>query len=895
MPVDGLVVEAGRPAERHLAVVGGGRTDVAPLGIEDDGDAGGLGVGDGGLERRRTGGPVRLVAGGLGLDRSAAPGDGVDDGEVELAEGGGDGCGTVLALEVRGPQRRREQVRPGIESDAGDRARLSDALIESVGRVHEPRRYRRRPLGSGAGSTPPRCPPIPPTVPRVSEVSDVGLDSGFGLLFEASLAPSALLDIDGVVCSVNPALCTSLGRPPADLVGRPLSDLVVPSDRDAADALVAAVARERQPVTFRRMVVTPDGERWLEGSISTFDGGTGDAVMLLQAKDVTSEVVADERLRTSEAISRASLDALEQGVMLTDMLGRVRMVNAAGRQMLGYTEDELTALVYSGQWTTFHEDGSVVPLEERAIRRTTETGEPVDDAIVVWVSKAGTPITLRVATREVLDPDGNRVAVVSALTDVTEQRRDDARRRQLEARFEGAFLHAPEGVAIASDGAIVAANPALREIVGLTDEEILGRSLRDLFVSDDRDRVAAALDDAIERTAPAEVVGAVERPDGSQRTVRGRAVPRSADDGVEVIVHLEDVTDAMATSDRLRKTEARFAALVERSNDIICLLDADGRIVYASPAGARVLGYEHGSTTGLAFGSLVHPDDQVRVAEVFASLLASPGGVESLDVRLHTADGSWRFVEVVAVNRLDDPDVRGIVANVRDVSERAQAASRLRWQAFHDPLTGLPNRALLVDRLGHALARARRDDLRTALLYIDLDRFKVVNDTYGHEFGDQLLIEVGRRLSAAVRGDDTVARLGGDEFVVLAEALGSEAEATLVASRINESLADPIVIGGEDGRHQCLDRRRVRHRPSPRDAPPRRRQRPLPGQGARQGSLRGLRRRAPPPGVAAGRHRAAAAEGARRRRRDHRPLPAGDRPADGHAGVGRGADEDQGP
>ena len=191
---------------------------------------------------------------------------------------------------------------------------------------------------------------------------------------------------------------------------------------------------------------------------------------------------------------------------------------------------------------------------------------------------------------------------------------------------------------------------------------------------------------------------------------------------------------------------------------------------------------------------MVHPDDQAELNETFRRLVLEPTTTVTAEVRVSTTDGEWRHVEIVATNRLDDPAVDGIVANVRDVTERAEAATRLAWQAFHDALTGLPNRALLNDRLGHAVDRARRVGDLTALLFLDLDRFKLVNDSMGHEAGDQLLVEVGRRLEQAVRAGDTVARLGGDEFVVLVESVSETDEVIALAERIGAVVAAPIQL-----------------------------------------------------------------------------------------------------
>ena len=168
-----------------------------------------------------------------------------------------------------------------------------------------------------------------------------------------------------------------------------------------------------------------------------------------------------------------------------------------------------------------------------------------------------------------------------------------------------------------------------------------------------------------------------------------------------------------------------------------------------------------------------------------------------MEFRARHADGSWRTLEAIAKNLLDDPAVGGVVVNYRDITERKALEEQLRHQAFHDVLTGLANRSLFRDRLGHALARAARGALPTAVLYLDLDDFKAINDRLGHAEGDRLLVAVGERLLTATRAGDTVARLGGDEFAIIVEET-DPTEAAQAATRILQALAPPFDVGGRE-------------------------------------------------------------------------------------------------
>lgn len=215
---------------------------------------------------------------------------------------------------------------------------------------------------------------------------------------------------------------------------------------------------------------------------------------------------------------------------------------------------------------------------------------------------------------------------------------------------------------------------------------------------------------------------------------------------------------------------------------------------YVSPSYEQVLGHRPESVAGREVLDLIHPDDAGRAEQFFERVAAAPGASPSLELRLRHADGAWRHVELIASNLLSDPNVRGIVTNSRDITERKRSEEKLAHQAFHDALTGLPNRHLLLNRLDHALTgrTARRDSV--AILFFDLDKFKVLNDSLGHDAGDDLLIDVGKRLEASLRPEDTVARLGGDEFVVLLEEVEGMGQVIYVAERVIKIFEAPFLL-----------------------------------------------------------------------------------------------------
>jgi diguanylate cyclase (GGDEF)-like protein/PAS domain S-box-containing protein len=247
----------------------------------------------------------------------------------------------------------------------------------------------------------------------------------------------------------------------------------------------------------------------------------------------------------------------------------------------------------------------------------------------------------------------------------------------------------------------------------------------------------------------------------------------------------------------LEASEHRFRALIEHSTDVVTVVDAEGTIIYDSPSSVGVLGYPLNERVGADGLSFLHPDDLDRATQTLARVMDNTDAVSRLELRARHRDGGYRWLDVSLTNLLDEPGVHGVVANFRDVTERKALEDQLAHQAFHDPLTGLANRALLIDRVEHARSTTyRRTGVSLALIYVDLDDFKTVNDGLGHEAGDELLKLTAVRIASVLRPGDTAARLGGDEFAVLLEALPNPAMAYEIGARIIEALNEPFEFAG---------------------------------------------------------------------------------------------------
>jgi diguanylate cyclase (GGDEF)-like protein/PAS domain S-box-containing protein len=252
----------------------------------------------------------------------------------------------------------------------------------------------------------------------------------------------------------------------------------------------------------------------------------------------------------------------------------------------------------------------------------------------------------------------------------------------------------------------------------------------------------------------------------------------------------------------LREEQDRFVALVQHSSDVIVVVDKDGTVTYASPS-SRVIAVDeegHSLAVGRSAIGALHPDDMAASTRIFTRMLHQVGDTESGEMRARHIDGRWHWMEFVATNLVGVPGVDGVVVNGRDVSDRKAAELDLVNRATHDPLTGLANRAHLLDRLERAIGRLNRYPDSVAVLYLDLDRFKDVNDAYGHVAGDYLLVTLVGRLHDCVRPQDTLARIGGDEFCIVLETAGDSRReliverAASVSERVIAVCQEPVTL-----------------------------------------------------------------------------------------------------
>ena len=372
-------------------------------------------------------------------------------------------------------------------------------------------------------------------------------------------------------------------------------------------------------------------------------------------------------------------------------------------------------------------------------------------------------------------------------------RRSESRLKQLIASTLDAVITVDRA------GNVIEWNPQAEATFGLAARSVIGQPLPRSIIPARLHRIYEKLLARGGRSGllPRRMETVACRADGEEFPVEVSVDPVGTGDDRTFTAFLRDISERKRAQHELERRERRFRTIVEKSWSGLALLDADLRFHFVGPSTRNILGYDEQDLVGAYLIDYIHPRERAAARQVFARLLGS-ATEEHGELRFRNRNGSWVWLEGYAQNLLGDSGVAAIVLNYRDITQRKAAEKQLEYQAYYDALTGLPNRLLFRDRVVNGLAVSRRNRTGLAIMYLDLDHFKLVNDGLGHSFGDLLLAEVARRLQGCLRASDTISRIGGDEFSILLTDVGQSEAVAGIARKILESLARPFRIEGRE-------------------------------------------------------------------------------------------------
>jgi diguanylate cyclase (GGDEF)-like protein/PAS domain S-box-containing protein len=612
-----------------------------------------------------------------------------------------------------------------------------------------------------------------------------------------------IVDPDGTLRYASPAFERVLGYDPKEAIGTMnVLDYVHPDDlshvlEETEKALSAGgVATNRTEYRFRHK----DGSwRWME-SVGTYlldDPHVGGVVVI--SRDVTERKEAEEALRRNEQYFRTVVQSASDIITVLETDGTIRYVSPAVEKVMDYPPEEQAG---ANAFDSVHPEDRQRALGLFAKILKTPGGHLLIEFRVPH--KDGSWRYLEHVVNNLLDdPSVNGIVVTSR--DVTERKESEERLRRAEERYRTLVERVPAVVyvqEIGSPDSAIYMSPSIEALTGYTPEECKDPDMRWRMVHpEDRER----LQSEDERTGkPGQVFASEYRVlhrDGRTVWVRNESVliEDEASGSRYWQGFMLDITERRQVEVALRESEQRFRRSFDDAAIGMALVGTDGRFLQTNRSLREILGYPEEELLEKSFQDITHPDDLGADLDQRRRTLLGEIRTYQMEKRYFHKEGHVVWV-LLSVSMVHDEEGEPLyfVSQIQDISQRKVLEERLEHRAFHDSLTDLPNRQLFMDRLGQALRRTRRGHKRVAMLFMDLDGFKVVNDSLGHQVGDFLLTVVAQRLRRCLRPEDTLARFGGDEFVVLIEAVDDPAQAVQVAERIMEELRSPFIMEGRD-------------------------------------------------------------------------------------------------
>ena len=383
-------------------------------------------------------------------------------------------------------------------------------------------------------------------------------------------------------------------------------------------------------------------------------------------------------------------------------------------------------------------------------------------------------------------------SLASLVGEAVERARTEHALRRSETRFKQLIASTLDAVvSFDRHTNVIEWNPQAELTFGLRARDVVGKPFP-------RNILPAVLDNIASGLANRRIESIARRENGEEFPVEVMIDPVGSGEDQTYTAFIRDISERKRTQLELEQREQRFRALVEKSWSGVALLDADLAFRYVGSSTQHLLGYNEGELMQSSFLGYIHPRDRQATRETFIDLAATANREAHAELRFLHKNGTWIWLEAFGQNLLHDSSVRAVVVNYRDITQRKATEKQLEYQAYYDALTGLPNRLLFRDRVVNAIAQARRHRRGIAVMYLDLDHFKLVNDGLGHSVGDGLLSEVAARLQGSIRASDTISRLGGDEFTILLNDTNSTDAIFGVARKILQSLANPFRVNAHE-------------------------------------------------------------------------------------------------
>jgi len=519
-------------------------------------------------------------------------------------------------------------------------------------------------------------------------------------------------------------------------------------------------------------------------------------------RDITERKRAEEALRKSEEKFKQLAEVFPETIFEANMKGDVTYANEHGFSHFGLTQEDIAKGVniydmispndrkLTGERIQSRIQGTNKGyLEYQAMKRDRSTFDALALSVPIMV-------------------DGVPVGIRGFILDITERKQMEEALRESEERIRAITNSAQDAITMMdNNGNISYWNPAAEYILGYTNAEAIGRNLHELLAPERFLPAQFAAFPEFQKTGRGNAIGktlelAARRKDGSEIDVALSLSVVKIEEAWHAVGIMQDITARKRAEEALRESEERYRFLADHTADHIWTMDLSLHFIYSSPAVLKILGYTVEELMAKTFDQFFTPESFVKTKKVLMEELeidndpsTDPNRIHTLQSEHYHKNGQLVWLEST-LTFIRDAEMRpvGIFGVSRNITERKKAEEQIQHLATHDLLTDLPSLRLAKDRVSAAINMARRYKKAAAVMFIDLDGFKAVNDTLGHDAGDYILKQVALRLLSCVRETDTVARVGGDEFLIIASEINSPENAAQIARKVIQLVSQPVIF-----------------------------------------------------------------------------------------------------
>ncbi|WP_400243798.1 PAS domain S-box protein [Niallia sp. JL1B1071] len=594
------------------------------------------------------------------------------------------------------------------------------------------------------------------------------------------------LDLQGDFINLNKVFTELTGFKESELLGKSFLPLIVEEFVEAASIYFKNTLNGRKE-EYETWIHKSNGQKMLlnvKNVPITVDGEIVGVYGI--AKDITESKKLEHLLKENEQKYKSLFEQHPDAIFTYDVNGNFTSGNAGVEKISGYSKDEFLGKSFipmmvpeDVEKTLYHFNKAIT--EKKAVSYEVALQHKNDHRVELLVMSI--PIIV----------DNQVTGVYGIAKDVTEIKfAQEALVKTIE-ELNVFWKYTVDPVYfINTFGEIQKVNPAFEKMFGYLEKEIVGKK----YVIVPSGYIEKA-DEVIRKIGNGEFIASHE----TKRVTKSGEIldflstytPVKDDQGkvIGATVFYKDITDRMKSERKLQESEEKYRLITENAFDIIKLINPLGIVEYVSPSNKQILGYTSSEYVGKRFTSYIHPDDISRLEKGFENILKgkSPSPVE---IRVLHKDGHWIWLEVTTTPVMEEGEIKKFVSISRDITERKKIRDELSKMAFYDYLSGLPNRRTFDDRLEMAIHQANRSKKKVVVMMLDGRKFKQINDTFGHDAGDAVIVEMGKRLQQCVRKTDTVARLGGDELGIILPELHSIDVAEKIAIRIINSFDEPF-------------------------------------------------------------------------------------------------------